>query len=423
MLNYSDLLQRDYKVIARPTRRIPIILKSAKNSELIDVEGNKFIDLTSGWNVANTGWNHPSIVESVKKAIPELSFSPPWCSHLKRIELGEVLSDFLGGEWNFLGVSSGTEAVDHALKIARAATGRKTIVSFSNTYHGGTANSLMASGVDSIVKTSFLCKNLYRFLPLPYSAILDNNYFNQIEKTILQEPLPAAVLLEPIFTNPGVIYGNDVFYSTLQRICEKENILIIMDEVGTGFARTGKMFGFQHWPIKPDLICMAKALSSGVVPIGATAMKPQLSEFISGPGFSSTFGWTPLACVAALATTDVIQKEGLIEKSNCLGQQAKNYLEKLLESCKLVKSIRGVGLEIAIELCNEDNLFLPKKWVNKILDNFLKKGIFVESSIYTSSILIMPPLNIEKELLFSSLDILIQEIFKVEADRNSSNLS
>lgn len=406
----DNLLQRDYNVIARPTTRIPLVVAEAKKDIIIDSDGKQFIDFTSGWNVANTGWNHSHINKAVSRQAKNLTFSPPWCSHEGRIRVAERINSFLPGDFRALCVVSGSEAVEAALKVARRATGRHVTIGFTEAYHGGTLGAMLAGGVKEFKRVYLPEDAIHKHAPIPDLLRSNNiNYAETIYNMILKDPKPAAVLLEPIFTNPGVLYGPLEFYKTIEKACKLAGSVLIIDEVGTGFGRTGKMFGFEHWGILPDIICIAKALTSGAVPMAAAIIKSDLADVIKGPGFSSTFGWTPLACTAANATLDVIENENLIERSREFGYMALDILKDLRHN-KYVADIRGKGLEIGIELTTLDKNPIERTLLEKLITNIRERGVFIEPSSYTSTLLVMPPLIIEESKFRKALSIIIEEI-------------
>jgi 4-aminobutyrate aminotransferase-like enzyme len=402
---------RDLQWVARPTRRIPLAVAAAHGSILIDADGREVIDLTSGWNVCNIGWNHPRVVEAVKQQAAQLSFAPPWCTHDGRPGLAERLSHYLGGNFAALCGSNGSESVEAALKVARRATKRHAVVGFTEAYHGGTLGSMMAGGVPSLHGVDLPKDEWHRHAPIPDMLRAgERNYGDIAREIILQEPQPAAVLLEPVFTNPGVLAGDDHFYKSIAETASACGALVIIDEIGTGFGRTGSMFGFQQLPIQPDIVVVAKAISSGAVPMAGALMRSELVKFVSGAGFSSTFGWTPLACAAANATLDVIEEEGLAARARELGKKASKRLGVLRDEVGHVADVREHGLEIGVELVKPDGTPVSLNTMLKLARTLLGRGIFAEPSSYTSTLLIMPPLSIPEEQFLHALDIVVDTI-------------
>ena len=401
---------RDRNAIVRPTSRIPIVVAGGRGAVLTDESGREVLDMTSGWNVVNTGWNHPTVIAAVKKQLSQLPFAPPWCTHEGRVDFAERIVGIIGGEYRALCVTSGTEAVEAALKVARRATGRHVIVGFTEAYHGGTLGALLAGGVPEVQGIDLPSSPNHRHIPIPDNQRKGGrDYAELAQQMIMRKPLPAAVLLEPIFTNPGIIYANDQFYRAVSDACNRVGAILICDEVGTGFARTGRMFGYEHWGINPDIITTAKAMTSGAVPMGAAFIRTELVDAVRGAGFSSTFGWTPLATAAADATLNVIEDEDLIARTRELGSEAIRFLSPLIE-LNHVLDVRGMGLEIGIEIVDQSGKPVASDVMDLLTRKLLQRGVFAERSSYTSTLLIMPPLVISREQLIEALKIISETV-------------
>jgi 4-aminobutyrate aminotransferase-like enzyme len=407
----------DSRFIARPTRRVPLVVESGCGALLTDVDGRELIDLTSGWNVANAGWNHPRIVAAAARQLEHGSFAPPWCTHRGKVEYAENLSDWIGGEWLAWCGVSGSEAVEAALKIARRATGRHAVVGFEHAYHGGTLGSMLAGGLPSLHGVDLPRDQWHRHAPIPEAVRgSGRDYAALARAVILAEPPPAAVLIEALFTNPGVIYGTEDFYQAVGQAAAASGALIIVDEIGTGFGRTGHRFAYKNWKLVPDIVVLGKAMTSGVAPMSAAIVRPDLAKAVTGAGFSATFGWTPLACAAAGAMLRVVDDEGLVERAAHLGQRARQALEPLSVQCPYVADVRGLGLEIGVELVSADRMPLGAAAMNKLTERLLCRGVFAEPSGYTSTLLIMPPLTISEEQLDHALSVVVEEIHALAVD-------
>lgn len=421
-----DLTERDRRAVARPTERIPVVVGGGSGAVLRDVEGREVIDLTSGWNVVNTGWNHPDVIEAVREQASSLPFAPPWCSHEGRVTVAERLGSAVGFEASVLCGATGSEAVEAALKVARRATGRHAVVGFTEAYHGGTLGAMLAGGVPLLQGVDLPREDSdrwHRLAPIPDQLRRgDRDYAAVAREVILADPLPAAVILEPVFTNPGVIFAEAPFYRAVRAAADEAGALVIVDEVGTGFGRTGRMFGFELWEgLRPDIITVAKALSSGAVPMAGAVMRRELADAVSGPGFSSTFGWTPLATAAAHATLDVLEREDLISRAEQLGQLALQILGPLADQASHVADVRGRGLEIGIEMTQPDGSPVPRPPIEKLTATLLQRGVFAEPSAYTSTLLIMPPLVITEEQLRRSLEAVAEEVAAIDLNDEVSS--
>lgn len=399
-----QLIERDRAVIARPGSRIPIAIERASGAMLYDYDGRGYLDFTSGWNVANVGWCHPAVLAATKRQLSLLPFAPNWCTSETRVALCERLAALGGGNWVTLPAVGGSEAIEQALKVARRATGRHTVVSFEGAYHGGTLGALLAGGGPQ-AKRVFPANNAYRYVPLPDKARSD--WLAAAVAQIKESPPAAAVLFEPIFTNPGMLFGRADQYQQLVSAAKSVGALVICDEVGTGFGRTGEFFAYQHFGIIPDIVVVAKAMTSGVVPCGAALMHKELASHVSGKGFSPTYGCTPLAAAAALATIEVIVKEGLVERSGKLGERARKAVAARIPRIKKDICIRGKGLSIGVELLESG---FSQAATDFIRAECLERGVFLETASRPNTILIMPPLIIQEELLLEGIGALCTAI-------------
>jgi 4-aminobutyrate aminotransferase-like enzyme len=411
-LTCDSLGTRDCRAIARGTRTTPIAIVGASGSTLTTADGAKLTDLTSGWNVANTGWAHPQIRAAVARQL-DLPFAPSWCTHDPRVRYAERLGASLQGEFKAWCGCGGSEAIEAALKVARRATGRHAVVGFSEAYHGGTLGAMLAGGVPGLHGRDLPADPWHRHAPIPETRRCTGVDFGTLAAdVILQDPLPAAVLLEPVFTNPGVLSGGEAFHQAVQSATRKAGALLIVDEIGTGFGRTGELFAYSHFGLDPDIIVVAKAMGSGVVPISGALIKSGIAEAVRGPGFDSTFGWTPLACSAALATLDVIESEALTERARELGAWCLKRTRDVIGGRRGISDVRGIGLEIGIELAEENGERLGGTSMSLLLEELRRLGVFAESSRYTSTLLIMPPLNIPESQLADAMNVVCDYLLR-----------
>jgi 4-aminobutyrate aminotransferase len=407
----ADWTARDLRAIARGSTRVPLVITAATGSTLTDADGRTYTDLTSGWNVANIGWGHPHVLEAIGRQVLRLPFAPSWCSHPDRIEYAERLNALLGGGYAAWCGCGGSEAVEAALKIARRATGRHAVVGFTEAYHGGTLGAMLAGGVPRLHNIDLPPDRWHRHAPIPEpGSAPPADWAAAAETVILSDPPPAAVLLEAVFTNPGVLAGDDHFYQTVQSAARKAGALLITDEIGTGFGRTGRLFAFSHFGLDPDIVVIAKAMTSGVVPMSAALVKREFVPSMRGPGFDATFGWTPLACAAASTTLDVIEEEQLVSRARDLGTSALAWLRAQLKGLSSVVGVRGYGLEMGVELAEPSGQRLDQARLQQFLTSLRARGIFAESSRYTTTLLIMPPLNIPEAELERALVVVCEEI-------------
>jgi putrescine aminotransferase len=318
---------------------------------LTDVAGEEWLDFLGGLGVFSLGHSHPKVVAAVREQLEQLPLTIPIFLNRRQAELAELLAEILPGrlQYSFF-CSSGTEAVEGALKLARVYTGRSEIISAERAFHGKTMGSLSASGRD-----------LYK---RPFEPLLAG--FHQVpfgdaaamERAISEQT--AAVILEPIQGEGGVMVPPDDYLPRVAALCRERGALFIADEVQTGFGRTGKLFAVQHYDVEPDIMCLAKAIGGGVVPLGAFCGTPEVWEpFGPSPWLhTSTFGspgGNPLACAAGLAAIQVIREERLPERAAELGEY---FLERLQavqrEFPAVIREVRGKGLLIGLEFFEED---------------------------------------------------------------------
>ncbi len=314
----------------------PIAIVRGQGALLWDVNGNKYVDCSSGHGVANLGHAHPKVAEAISKQASRLVTLFETFPNDQRAALMEKLTALTPGLDRVFFCNSGTEAVEAAIKFARLSTGRKGIVAAMRGFHGRTMGSLSATW-----------NKKYRdpFEPLVpgYSHVPYNNA-EALEQAVTDQT--AAVLLEPVQGEGGVYPADPSYMEAVREICNERGALLIMDEVQTGFGRTGRMFAYQHYGITPDLLCVAKSLAGGV-PMGAVLIGPAVQNF--APGLhGSTFGGNPLSCAAAVAALSVMEEENLPRQSLVKGAYLIDRIRNL--QSPLIRQVRGLGLMVGVEL-------------------------------------------------------------------------
>ena len=363
----------DSQFVMHTYNRFPLVLTRGKGVFAFDDKGKKYIDCVAGVAVNNFGHCHPKIVAAIKKQASELIHCSNWFYNLNQPLLAKKICDLSGMKKVFF-CNSGAEAIDGAIKLAMKSTGKKGFVSAVGAFHGRTLGSL-----------SLTWKEKYKapYMPLfPSAKFVEYNNPSAIEAAIDENT--AAVILEPVQGEGGINIPSDDYLVLVKGICEKRNILLILDEVQTGFGRTGKPFAFQHTSIMPDIICMAKGLGGGF-PMGAFAATEKVAAAFSPGDHGSTFGGTPLACAAALAAMDVLESKKLCEASEKSGA----YFLKLLKKIKSpkIKDVRGKGLLIGVELTEP---------ARPACEKLIEKGVLASSTSDTV-IRFAPPLLIKKK--------------------------
>ena len=319
----------------------------SNGSSIKDVFGNDYLDCLGGYGVFSLGHRHPKVVEAVKKQIDRMPLSSKVLFNKPAGDLGALLAEITPGDLQYsFFCNSGAEAVEGALKLARLHTGKRGIVAAKNGFHGKTLGALSATGRD-VFRTP--CEPLLPdFIHVSFGDI-------EAMKAVITNDT-AAVILEPIQGEGGVVLPPPNYLQEVRKLCDETGVLLIFDEVQTGLGRTGKMFAAEHYDVVPDILTMAKALGGGVMPIGAFTAKPEVWDvFIENPFIhTTTFGGSPLACSAAVATIKVILEDELSKQAEEKGEYFLAKLGDLWSNYpKVIKEIRGKGLLIGIELTKE----------------------------------------------------------------------
>jgi len=314
---------------------------------ITDSEGHDYIDCLGGYGMFCVGHRHPKVIEAVKKSLDTMPMHGEVLFNRPMADLAERLAEITPGklQYSFF-VNSGTEAVEGTLKVARLATGRKKFVAAKNAFHGKTFGSLTATGRD-MFRTPFQ-PLLPNFEHVAYDDI------SALEAAMDNDT--AAVILEPIQGEGGIIVPHDGYFKAVRELCDKYGALLIADEVQTGIGRTGQWFGINHDDVAPDLMATAKALGGGVVPIGAITATPDAWKGLIEAPFlhTSTFGGNQMACVAGLATLKIIEEEDLLQRGTQTGEYLKAGLEAIAKDYPaVIKAVRGRGMMVGIELTKE----------------------------------------------------------------------
>lgn len=409
------------------TRVTNLVVKKAHGARFWTVEHEEYIDFVSGVAVNALGHTHPEVVQAIQdQANSLIHLGLNYGYYESVINLAEKLAEITPGELDTVFFSnSGAEAIDGAIKLARAATGRPALIAFEGSFHGRTigATTLTASSAKYKKHYEPLMGGVYH-IPYPYALHLGKDMSEQeaaaysldrLQKLFELQVDPAqvaAIIIEPFMGEGGYVPAPAVFLQELRRITEKHGILLVFDEVQTGFGRTGKMFAAEHAEVTPDILILAKALSSGM-PLGAIIAKRELHEKWPVAGHGSTFGGNPVSCAAALASITVIERERLVERSAVLGSQIVERLKQEIGHLTTVAQIRGTGMMIGIEF-KDDNGHPGTKLVAAIREEALKNKLLVTScGVYGQTIRLMLPLTITEEDLDTGLTILEKAIVKV----------
>ncbi len=387
----------------------------AKNSELWDVEGRRYIDFTGGIGVLNTGHCHPKIIAAVEEQLKKFTHTCyqvfPYQGY---VELAEKLNHMTPGtfEKRTALFSTGAEAAENAVKIARAATGRSGVIAFSGAFHGRTMMGMALTGKVVPYKAGFgpFPSDIYH-IPFPVElhgiTVADSlQALDRLFKADIDPKRVAAIMIEPVQGEGGFYQTPPELMRELRAICDLHGILLVADEVQCGFARTGKMFAMEHYDVVPDMLLMAKSLAGGF-PLSAVTGRADVMNAANPGGLGGTYAGNPLAVAAALAVIDVIEEEGLVARSNQLGEQLRSRLEGLRGAVPEIAEVRGLGAMIAIEFSYPENHKPNPEFTKKVQAKALELGLVVLTcGVYYNVIRFLMPLTIQPEVFEEGLQIL-----------------
>ena len=391
-----------------------VFATKAKNAEIWDEEGRRYIDFASGIAVTNTGHNHPKIMAAVKAQLENFSHVcyqvTPYKSY---INLAERLNKLAPGPTpkKTIFLSTGAEAVENAIKIARAATGRSGVIAFSGAFHGRTMMGMALTGKVVPYKVGFgpFPNDIYHVpFPAPYLGISEEKSLDALQTLFKADVEPtrvAAIIIEPVQGEGGFYAASPDFMKALRSRCDEHGILLICDEIQTGFARTGKMFATEYAGIEPDLMTVAKAMAGGF-PISGVIGKAKIMDAPAPGGLGGTYGGSPLGCVAGLAVLDIIREEKLCERANEIGERIVHRLEAIRQSDTGIGEIRTLGAMTAMELIKDGDSTKPdsERTKNIVLEARKHGLILLSCGVRGNVIRFLAPLTIEFEILDEGLD-------------------
>ncbi|MCV3739053.1 4-aminobutyrate--2-oxoglutarate transaminase [Rhizobium sp. TRM96647] len=387
----------------------------AENAEIWDKEGNRYIDFAAGIAVVNTGHRHPRVIEAVKAQLDRFTHT---CHQVvpyeNYVELAERLNEIVPGNFakKTIFVTTGAEAVENAVKIARAATGRQAVVAFGGAFHGRTFMGMALTGKVVPYKVGFGAMPADVF-HVPFPVELQGTTADQsiaaLKKLFAADVDPnrvAAIIIEPVQGEGGFYPATTAFLKQIREICDQHGILLIADEVQTGFARTGKLFAMEHHGVVADLTTMAKGLGGGF-PIAAVTGRAEIMDAPGPGGLGGTYAGNPLGVAAAHAVLDVIKDEDLCNRATSLGNRLKQRLESLREKVPEIVDIRGPGFMNAVEFNDAETKLPSADFANKVRLKALEKGlILLTCGVHGNVIRFLAPLTVQDEVFAEALDIL-----------------
>lgn len=377
-------------------------IKGAKGSRVWGSDGVPLLDLTSGWNVVNAGWNNEEICSAFRASAADMSFKPPWTIHDSFIELKQRLASLLPG-YSLIASCTGGEAIDNALKIARMVNGRSAVLSFAGAFHGSSTGAALASGYEVPHLDEIGLQAFRKSIPIPR----DEHDMSGLSTLLRERDDIGVVVLETVATNAGCFVPSDHVLERISGLAHEFGVLVVCDEVGTGLNRTGTIFSFEKRPLVPDIVVLGKALTNGLYPLSLCLVRNALIRLIDTEAFVSTYAATPLGCSAALATLSFHDIHRLGMRVSKTAVALREQLESGLTDSPLVQGIHGRGLELAIHVSwNYARQLTPRT----LLCRLRQRGIFATVSTGECHLMFMPPLITELADLTDAADIVIDAL-------------
>ncbi len=426
----QQLLEWKNSVVARGiSNSVPIFVDKAKGAVVEDVDGNTYIDFYGGIGVLNAGHCPPPVVDAIQKQAEKLLHTSFMVTMYESyVQLAAKLVEISPGpsKKKAMFVNSGAEAVENAIKIARSFSKKPGVIAFDRAFHGRTLLTMSLTSKVKPYKFGFgpFAPEIYR---IPYAYCYRCSYnctypgcgmrcLEQFKHFFAAESAAeniGALIVEPVQGEGGFVVPPKEFLPGLQAICKENDIVFIVDEVQSGFGRTGRMFAYEHWDIEPDLVTVAKSIASGM-PLSGVVGKAEIMD-APGPGqIGGTYGGNPVSCAAGMATIDYLLENNLIERSNVIGARAVSKLKELQERYAMIGDVRGLGGMVAVEFVKDRQTKEPaKEETTRILQECHKQGLLViGAGVFGNVIRMLMPLSITDEQLDEGLKILADAMAK-----------
>ena len=386
-----------------------VFIKKGEGSLLTDVDGNVFIDFAGGIGTINIGHSHPKVINAINKQVENYLHTcftvAPYESYIK---LAEKLSSLvpIDNPCKAAFFNSGAEAVENAVKIARSYTNRAGVLVFSHAYHGRTLMTMSMTYKEDPYKKGF-----GPFAPEIYTLPYPSNEKGLILDSIDFDPKKiACAVIEPVIGEGGFIPASKSGMSDLKDFCNKYDILLVIDEVQTGFGRTGSLFAIEQYDIEPDMITIAKSIAGGL-PLSGVLGRKDIMDSVHIGGIGGTYSGNPVSCEAALAVLEIMEEEELPKNANKIGHVLRSRVENIIPECPWIKEIRGLGAMLGIEIINNKTGEPDKERTNRIHHTALKNGlIMITAGTYSNVIRTLMPLTIDDNTLNEGVDILVNAL-------------
>src|SRR4051794_40361492 len=411
-----QILERKARVVADPLSvYLPIVAAEGRGSTLTDVDGNTFLDFAGGVGCLNVGHAHPRVVEAVQEQAARFLHTDftivPYELYVTLAERLLALAPFRGpAKAAFF--NAGTEAVENAVKFARAYTKRPAVIAFEGAFHGRTLMSLTLTSKTHPYKAGFgpFAPEVYR-VPFPneYRGVSAADALAALEaafSTHVARETVAAIVLEPVQGEGGFIVAPREFVQGVREICDREGIVLVVDEVQSGFGRTGRMFAIEHYEVEPDLITVAKSIAAGL-PLSGVLGKAEIMDAPDDNAVGGTYVGNPVAQAAALAVLDVFEEEGLLDRAERIGETIRARMQAWQERWDAIGDVRGLGAMLAIELVHDRETKNPAPdLADKVVEAAAERGLLLlKSGIYSNCIRVLVPLVISDAELDEALGV------------------
>jgi len=410
------ILERKDKVIAGPLSiHLPVVIEEGRGATLIDVDGNTFIDFAGGVGCLNVGHSHPKLVEAAQEQLTRFSHTDftvvPYEVYVTLAERLIALSPFTGpAKAAFF--NAGTEAVENAVKFARSYTKRPAVIVFEGAFHGRTLLSMTMTS-----KTHPYKAGLGPFAPEVYRVPFAQDYrgpdtrtaLAALERALVTQVAAeqvAAIVIEPVQGEGGFVVAPRDFMAGIRRLCDEHGIVLVVDEVQTGFGRTGKMFAIEHYGIEPDLMIVAKSIAGGL-PLSGVIGKAEIMDAPADSAIGGTYVGNPVAQAAALAVLDVFEEESLVERAQQIGERIRERMVSWQERVEQIGDVRGLGAMLAIEFVRDRDSKEPNpELATAVVEAAAERGLLLlKSGIYSNCIRVLCPLVLTDAELDEALEV------------------
>ncbi|MDN3526075.1 4-aminobutyrate--2-oxoglutarate transaminase [Halomonas sabkhae] len=388
----------------------------AENAEVWDADGNRFIDFAGGIGVLNVGHRHPKVVQAVKDQLDKVMHTcqtvMPYEGYVKVAEkLSQVTP--VRGHPKVMLANSGAEALENAVKVARAATGKNNVICFDGGYHGRTFMTMAMNGKVAPYATDFgsMPGNVFRApFPVPYHGVSEDEALRGLKMALKTDANPhdtAAIVLEPVLGEGGFYPAPPSFLEAIREICDEHGIMMIIDEVQSGFGRTGKLFAIEHSGVEPDIMTMAKSMADGM-PISAVVGTDKVMDASGGNSLGGTYTGSPVSCAATLAVLEVFEEENILGKSQALGDKLASRFEAWQNAFDCIDNARNMGAMAAFDMVSDKANHTPDAALAGALCKKARENglILLSCGMYGNTIRFLMPVTIQDEVLEEGLDII-----------------